>query len=244
MRKKFISKKEFKISRIMLIIFVIIIFITYLLLRNFNKLVTPKLINVATSSINKLNESILLNYTLSDMYENIDLDEVIDIVKNSNDEIISVDFNLKEVYSSLAIITKYLHESLNSEEIREKYLEYYDEEISSKNDSIVLMMPMGIASNNIYVANLGPRIPVKISYIGYLSTNIRIKLENYGINMVLSSIYIDCSITNSYIIPSKKESITSDYSILVSSKIISGDVPEYYGGVIEKSSSILNTNSN
>ena len=99
---------------------------------------------------------------------------------------------------------------------------------------------MGAVSSNIYTTNLGPKIPVKINYVGYLASALRISLEDYGINNVLISIYIDCSITNELIIPSSKREVKNDYHILVASKIIQGKVPEYYGGMMETKSSILN----
>ena len=99
---------------------------------------------------------------------------------------------------------------------------------------------MGVASDGVFLANLGPKIPVKINYMGYLATSVRIKLEDYGINSVLVSLYIDCSITNEFIVPTIQKEINHSYSILLASKIIQGTVPEYYGGSWETKSNILN----
>ncbi len=242
MRAKLNRKRNtnFKISYVLGLIFIIIILLTIFLVNRFNKKVTPHLLQVAESSINKLNESILMQYRVSDVYKEIPIDEAIIITKNDNDEIISVDFKLDNAYKALGVITEYLRNNLNSINTRNQILKYYNEDLSSGLDSIVLSIPIGVASNGLFLANLGPRIPVKVSYMGYLATSVRITLEDYGINNVLISLYIDSSITNEIIVPSIAKEINHSYSILLASKIIQGSVPEYYGGKMETKSNILN----
>lgn len=206
----------------------------------FNKRVTPKLLQIAEVSINKLNETILTNYKVKDIYPQVNLEDAIVLTKNNKEEIISVDFKLENVYKALSIITGYLQKSVEDQRTRNDVLKYYNEDLSSTLDSIILSIPMGVVSDKIYLANLGPRIPVKVSYMGYVASSVRIKLEDYGINNVLISIYIDCFITNSFITPSIEKEINHEYNILVASKIIQGIVPEYYGGVMEAKSNILN----
>jgi sporulation protein YunB len=242
MRAKFERKNKFqlKLSSIFLVLGFIIAFLTMMFLNIFNKKITPNLLTIANDSINKLNESILMQYKVSNLYKSLDLNNIIIIDKNKNDEIISVDFNLDNVYEALSIIANYLHDSINDNKKISEILNYYDKELNINDNNIVLTIPMGSASNNIYFANLGPRIPVKIEYVNYLTANIRLKLENYGINTILVSIYIDCDISNKYIIPTISEEINNSYSILISSKLIEGVVPNYYGGSIDTKSSILN----
>ncbi len=235
------EKKEFKIKNIVSIIIIGILLLTFWLFYNFNKNITPNLIDIAIISINRFNETILTNYTVKGLYQEVStLKDVIKITQNKNDEIISVDFNLESVYKALSVITTYLQDCVNDISLRKEILNYYEEWLSNDLKSIVLKLPMGAVSSNIYTTNLGPKIPVKINYVGYLASALRISLEDYGINNVLISIYIDCSITNELIIPSSKREVKNDYHILVASKIIQGKVPEYYGGMMETKSSILN----
>lgn len=234
------NKFNLKVSHVLGFIFFLILFLSFIFFHNFNKKVTPHLLSVAEASINKLNESILMQYRVSDVYQKVELEDVIVITKNSKEEIISVDFKLENAYNALSLITNYLQSNLDDKSVRKNILKYYDNDINSNLDSIILMIPIGVVSNGIYLANLGPRIPVKISYIGYLGTNVRIKLEDYGINNILISLYIDCSITNEFIIPNTKKEVNHNYNILIASKIIQGKVPDYYGGILETKSNILN----
>ncbi len=234
------KKMHFRISRVFLFFLILILVLGILFFIQFNKEVTPKLLNVAEASIDRLNETILTNYRVKDIYPQVDLESAIVLTKNKKEEIISVDFNLEEVYKALSIITGYLQQSVENESVRNEVLKYYNEDLSSTLDSIILSLPIGVSSDKIYLANLGPRIPVKISYMGYVASSVRIKLENYGINNALISIYIDCFITNSLITPSIEKEIKHEYNILVASKIIQGIVPTYYGGAMEAKSNILN----
>ena len=233
-------KMHFRFKTIFLFLFLCITFLSVFFLVKFNQRVSPKLLQIAETSINKLNETILTNYKVKDIYPQVDLENAIVLTKNSKEEIISVDFNLENVYKALSMITGYLQQSVEDISLRNEILKYYNQDFSSKLDSIVLTIPIGVASNGVYLSNLGPRIPVQIRYMGYVASSVRIKLENYGINNVLISIFIDCFITNEFIIPSLEKEINHEYNILVASKIIQGVVPDYYGGVMEAKSNILN----
>lgn len=242
MRAKMSRKRKFdlKISYVLGIILFLIFFFAYSFFQKFNEKVTPNLINVAEVSINKLNESILMQYRVSNVYKEINFDDVILLTKNTKDEILSVDFKLENVYEALTLITQYLKKNLEDIDTRNRILQYYNEDLSSSLDSIILSIPIGVASKGIFLANLGPRIPVRVNYMGYLATSVRIKLEDYGINNALVSLYIDCSITNEIIVPNIQKEINHSYSILLASKIIQGIVPDYYGGSYETKSNILN----
>lgn len=239
-KKPVFLKIHFKFSFIFLFFLLLIGSLSTIFLFKFNQKITPKMLLISEHSINKLNETILTNYRVKDLYTKVNLDDTIILRKNSKDEIISVDFNLENVYDALTILTEYVKKSLESEKVRKDTLKYYNEELSFGLNKIILMIPIGVASSNIYFSNLGPKVPVMVRYMDTLSSGIRIKIEAYGINNVLVSIYIDCFITNSFLIPSLEKNINREYNILISSKIIQGIVPIYYGGVMEAKSNILN----
>ena len=84
-----------------------------------------------------------------------------------------------------------------------------------------------------------PKITVKINYTDALLTNIYTKITNYGMNNALVEAYIKISIEGQIITPITKNAEKIDYDMLISSKIINGRVPLYYGGYISTSSSIF-----
>ncbi len=229
---------KIKLSTSIIITIFLIVFLTIFFLIKFNQKVTPNIFSITNASINKLNETILTNYRVKDLYQELDLLNAISLSKNKEGEIISVDFDLETIYTALSALTVYLQNALQDNDDLKQILSYYDEYLSVKNNALILSIPIG--NNYPYLASLGPKIPVSIKYLNYVASNVRINLTDYGINNVLISIYIDIQITNEFIIPSSNKTQTNSYSILVSSKIIKGSVPDYYGGVMERQSSILN----
>ena len=112
----------------------------------------------------------------------------------------------------------------------------YDYDIKG---DLILYLPILLVSNNIYLNNLGPKVPVKIKFLSSLITNLKTKVSNYGINNILVEIYVDINITDDLIIPFKEENIKNDYSVLLSSKVVVGTLPSYLGATYEKTSAIL-----
>lgn len=240
MKTKSHLKIHFTTFQFIGLIFLLVLVLGLFFFFQINRKVTPNLLNIAEASINKLNETILTNYRVKDVYKEVDLTNAIRIAKNKKDEIINVDFDLENVYKALSVITTYLQRSLEDEEVRNQVLKYYNQDLSSQLDSIILSIPIGVGSQAIYLSNLGPKVPVKIRYMGYVASSVRIKIEDYGINNALLSVYIDCFITNEIIVPTVNKEINHEYSILIASKVIQGIVPSYYGGGIETKSNILN----
>ena len=137
-KKHLLHKFSIKTYQILFLILLTIAFFCIYFFIKFNQKVTPKLLNVAEASINKLNETILTNFKVKDIYPKIDLENAILLTKNTKDEIISVDFDMETVYKGLSLITEYLQKSVEDENIRKNVLNFYNEDISSKLDKIIL----------------------------------------------------------------------------------------------------------
>ena len=140
----------------------------------------------------------------------------------------------------LQILAQNIKNDFNAIENGTLNLDYYDEELSNGTNGFILSMPIGVASNNIYITNLGPKIPVKIKFIGTLLTNLKTRVQNYGINNALIEIYMDISLQHEIITPVTFQTKDLKYEILLSAQIINGTVPSLYGGVYETKSNILN----
>lgn len=70
------NKFHFRFSRVFLFFLILILFLGILFFMKFNTKITPKLLNIAEISINKLNETILTNYRVKDIYPQVDLESV------------------------------------------------------------------------------------------------------------------------------------------------------------------------
>ncbi len=205
-----------------------------------NQKITPRLIEIATRNIEKLSYNIFNDYSLLEKMDEDKLEQIIIINKNKNDEIINISYNLKNAYSIINILAEKLKEDYQAIESGTVKIDYYDEELTDLNDGIILNIPIGAASDKIYLSNLGPKIPIKVKFIGTILTNLKTRVKNYGINNVLLEVYIDVLLNHEIISPVSGKNQELKYEILISAEIITGKVPTYYGGNFETKSNLLN----
>lgn len=240
--KKIKNKRSIKIKYIIWILLFLIFTNTIILLNNFNKNINPKLEKVVEMNIDKMINNIINEYSLKEDYETIK--NILIINKNNKEEIIDIDFNLSSLYNFSGHITDELKNDLADLESGKTNMDYYDEYLLSNKDYFVLMVPFGIASNKIYFSNLGPKIPVKVKFVGSILTGVKTKVTDYGINNSLIEVFTTINISYLIITPVASKRNNHDFKILVASKIIEGKVPDIYSGVMEKSSNISKTSIN
>ena len=218
----------------MVIISILIIINTTLLLNYFKNNITNKLIDISTATIEVYNNNLIMNFISNDTLSNSDLNNIIKLNKNNKDEIISIEYDTKSSYELLKVVTEELHQIISNT----TYKDILDYDFDIKDD-LVIYYPILLSSNNIYLNNLGPKIPVKIKFLSSLLTNINTKVTSYGLNNVLLEIYINIDITDDIVIPFDKNKITKNYNVLLSSKVVMGTIPSFLGTSIENSSPIL-----
>ena len=163
------------------------------------------------------------------------------ITKNDKNEVEMIDYNTEKVNLLLKKINQSIYSKLyNLEEgnINQLFLSSSLTGIDYRfiDSGIVCEIPLGSLSGNGFLANLGPIIPVKMSFLGQVSSNLKTKVTSYGINNLLLEIYIHVEIKEKISLPKSSEVATVKIDAPLSLKIISGVVPNYYGGIIDKSS--------
>ena len=235
MRARF-KRRNFNILENKVVI-ILIVFTTFFSLFSFiNRRLTKNLSVVMKESVDKLNNTIFTNYIDRHLLNEVNLNNIIELVRNDKNEIIGVDYNLENAYQVLALATERVKEGINNME--EGDLEEVDPffKVGERyGNSFVVRVPLGVVSNSVLFNAVGPRIPIKITLMENLLNSISTKVENYGINNVLVEIYMNFDVTTSILTPVKEESIKNNYSIMIASLIVNGEVPGYLGMVEENS---------
>lgn len=173
-----------------------------------------------------------LFYSFSkEVAEKFKVDDLISL-NLKKDEIISVDYNIDKVYVLLGESLEILYNNLEKIDFSMNY---------KVNDKNILWVPLGIGNKNILISNFGPKIPIKIDILTDSSMGYKTKVKNYGINNVLLELYLDISVSSSLLTPVSKEEIKDNFSILIASRIIAGSVPDYYNGILESTSPLVNS---
>ena len=163
----------------------------------------------------------------------LEFDKIIKLSKNKNDEIVSIDYNLSEVY-------KILGESLNDFYKNVTNISF-DVNYQKGKKKDIIWIPLGIGSKNILVANFGPRIPIKLNLLMNTTVNYKTKVKAYGINSILVELYLVVKVDNSLTTFVTQKNFSKNYEALVASRVIQGTVPEAFYGALEKNSPIINS---
>ena len=235
------KRKKVKLKKFYFIVVIILVgLITIFLFSFFNKKVNPKLVEISEKNLNKITYSIIMDYLDSDILNEDYLNNILIITKNKDSEIITVDFNLEQTYIILSEITRRMQENLNELEKGKIKIDYYDSYLSTGQKGLVLMVPIGAASDYVFLSNLGPKIPVKINFIGAVLTNVKTKITNYGMNNALVELYAYIMITQEVTTPVTYNTLKTEYDVLLAAKMVSGRVPTFYGNSLEKESSLFN----
>jgi len=161
---------------------------------------------------------------------------VANAISMENGDIKEAQSYTREVSSLLAVILKDALINLENGKID---VSIYDKYLENGKDGLLLNVPIFLGSNNIFLNNLGPKIPIIINFNGSLLTNIKTKVTNYGLNNALLEIYITVEIEKLIITPVVKDKEKFYYDILIGAVVVNGTVPNFYGGTYENSSNIL-----
>lgn len=239
-----LKKKRHKLSvgNTIIIIFILVVTMTYFLLNYLNKNVVPVLMSYATSQVRKFS-SLIINRAISkQIAEDLSVEDMFIITKSETGEIRTIDFDpivvnktLNKIVNTIQLNLKYLEEGkLELLELPDNVLIDYNEEELSK--GVIYEIPSGVVFNNSLLANLGPKIPVKLSLIGDIVSNVNTKVTNYGINNALIEVSIYVQVESRVILPFITDTVIVETEIPVAMKLVQGIVPDYLLGGLTNSS--------
>ncbi|MBA2875647.1 sporulation protein YunB [Thermaerobacillus caldiproteolyticus] len=216
-----------------LLTFVFFILSTAVSLWIINKGIEPTLMDIAEKETKRI-ANLIINGAINQQITEDDVD-VKDLIKVQQDEygrISSIDFNAAVVNRVLAKTNNRVLKNLKAAEqgdLRE--LEFPDVKIETngmENEGIIYHIPLGQATNNTLLGNLGPRIPVRFYVIGNATSDVKTKVEPFGINNALIKVLIHIKVNVQVVIPFATKSATVSTDIPIAMHVIQGEVPNFY----------------
>lgn len=211
------------------IILIILIIITLFLVFNYiGKHLTPIIINYAEKQAKKLAITVISSAVDEEVTSKFDMNNL--FITNGNE----TDYNTAEVSKILKEVSINVREYLKKLEKGElKDIGLSDSENINVDESklkngVIYQVPTGIIFNNGLLANLGPKIPVKLSSIGDITIDILTNVKEYGINNAIIELVIKVQAEEQVILPFSTKQVKVESLIPISIKIIKGDVPNYY----------------
>jgi sporulation protein YunB len=229
-------KKQFKIKKIhiFLLSLVFIIIAVGYCFKYINTKGTKAVMTYASMEAKKISSIVINEAVDKNITEEMDINKLFVITKENSGEIKSIDFNSALVNKFLTKATKAIQNDLKSIESGDigslntsnTVLEDYDEDKLKK--GIICEVSTGAIFGNTFLANIGPKIPVKLNLIGDVTSSVSTDVTDYGINNALIQVYVNLKVTEQVIIPFYSEKIEIETKVPVALKMVSGSVPKYY----------------
>ncbi|WP_071393665.1 sporulation protein YunB [Bacillus tuaregi] len=182
--------------------------------------------NIATLVINNAvdkqfnaaeSEDLFRTIPNTDGSNNIQLDTE-KIIRKQTEIVSLIHENIKEAEEGNTDVLR----SLTDVEIEKKK----HEEAKGINFSI----PLGRATDNALLGNLGPDIPVEFYAIGDVQSDVKTKIEEFGINGGIIEIFIEVQVNIEIIVPFSSDITVVKRNIPIGMGVFRGDVPQFYNG--------------
>lgn len=221
-------KKRRKTNNVYFIILIIIVYCTFLL-EYIEKKADDTLIRSVQLFVKK-DVYKVINSGINDIFVNEDIDDMVNIVSNDDGEILSIDYRLNACYRLLNKYIAYIYDTLTSTDFSDKY---YEDGVYFVSSSLI--------NNALLFNNLGLKIPMKVNVATDIRSNFKTSVEEYGINSVLVELYLIIEVHSWFVNPFNDGNFGDTYEYVISSKIVNGKIPDYFGGILEKSSAIVSS---
>jgi len=241
------KKKKHNMLLICIIIFVFLVFVSYVFINYYSKKALPLFISYAEAEAKKL-IILVINKAVTKQINNVDTDDIFEVTYNKDGEVILIDFNSKRTSNVLSTITSLVELNLRAIEegnidmieLPDNSLDSFDRDLLEK--GIILEVPLGVINGSALLSNLGPKVPVKISLIGDVSSGFSTDVEEYGINNALITLNIDIEVNAKVVLPFASDNMNINASIPIAMKVIQGKIPEYYLNGFTTKSNIATSN--
>ena len=224
--KKIRLKNHKKNKMNVIILLIVSIIITLIILFNYiGKHVTPIIIDYAEKQAKKISTSVISSAIDKELGEKFNSDTL--FINNGN-EINYNTYEINNILKSIGTNVKEYLKKLENGELGDLGLSDY-EGIKNKNKKgVIYQIPTGVIFNNGLLANIGPKIPVKLSFNGNITSDLIIDVKEYGINNAVIEIGVKVTAEEQLILPFSTKQISVESIIPISIKIINGNVPGYY----------------
>lgn len=213
-------KERLKRKYYILITFLISLFLFIIIFSLYSKKLNPKLNDYIDFLVkDEIYKKVIKS---NNFITNEEVNDILYIDKNKSNEIVYLDYDIDKTYK---LLNKYI-DSLKKDNSKSK----------------ILTVPLFISSDNIIISSLGPKIKFKYEIIDNVKGKIKTKVTDFGVNNALVEMYFELEIGYLVVIPMNKKESVLKTEILISSKIINGKVPTFYGKNIFKESGVSTSN--
>ena len=200
-KRSFKNKKVYKLLLIILILLIIFLVAARAVTPVFNRLCSEKAKSIATIITNDQTTNAIKDYKYSDF---------IVIHKDNNGNILLLESNMKNINIVISDAAYKIQTSINNMK---------DEDIN---------ISLGSFTGISILSGKGIKVPIRISTIGNVKTNVRSEFISQGINQTLHRLYLDIESEISVLTPFNTINELITNQLIIAENIIVGEIPETY----------------
>lgn len=194
-------KKLFKIFFIIFIIILISRVVVKAVTPVFNRLCTEKAKSIATIITNDETTNAISDYQYSDF---------IIIHKDDKGNVLMLESNMKNINIVISDVANRIQKSIDNTEAQD------------------INISLGSFTGISILSGRGIKIPIRISTIGNVKTNVRSEFISQGINQTLHRLYLDIDSEISVLTPFNTINESIKNQLILAENIIVGEIPETY----------------
>ena len=224
-------RKQSENRRTIIYLLLIIFLLTYTILSTIGKKSSDNIIEVSNTLINDLIIDIVNSSIKNNILKQNNINNLIEFNYNSQKEIESINYNIETAYDILVEVKNNILSTISNSNEYKYYI---------NNNNIILEVPFYNYTSNIFIINLGPKIKSRINFLKTIDSSVKTVVKTYGINTIKLDIYASFTIISNIVVPFNKQEINNSFDILLTSKVINGKIPEYYGSGFKSESDIFN----
>ena len=218
--EKIYSRKKINISKkyrmIILILITALFTVIYLL-----KTIGP-VFNQLCLSEEKATATKIVHETIDEVMDKYGYNDLITRIKNKEGKIVSMQANIVTMNKIISQISLKIQEKIDSQESRD------------------ISIRLGTFTGITLLSGRGPKIPIRISSIGNLDTEINSEFTSTGINQSIHRIYANINCNIDILTPFNTISSQINEKIIIAENVIIGEIPENYFDI----GSLLESNKN
>lgn len=229
----------------LIVAFVLVIFGVFCVLDYANKRFSPIVLDYAETEVRKISNIFINMAVSSKMTDRMSLDSLFVVDKDHDGNIRMIDFNpviVNQMLTEVVVVVNKNLKALATGNLDQLVLDdpsLVDYNKDKLMKGIIAEVPSGVIFNNVILANLGPKIPIRLTLVGDINVNIVTKVSNYGINNALMEVSIHFDIESKAILPFSSQNVRIETDVPIAIKIIQGTVPSYYLKGLDQSSSVV-----
>ena len=198
----------------------------------FGNLLGDNLVRSAALEVNRITSIIVNNGVRKYLSDNRNL-EIVEIIR-SEDKIEVIRYNTGNVNKISMDISNSIEQDINYmisgdfKKIDFSLSKIADSYYDKVDNGLILGISIGNITGNSLLANVGPRIPLKIEMVSNVNVDVKNEITEYGMNNALMEVYIEISVNPVIVMPFMSKEISVVNKVPLVTEIIQGEIPDSY----------------